>query len=113
MKNQTATTDRSIKTLDIQAKEWFDKVNGNSYFSARITVNFGLPWQKVIAIHFQYGYGNTYAYQAFKALQDAGDIPQQEPMAAPWRYYQDNGIIVRSKKEDKCLQRDVKAWGKL
>ena len=31
-----------VKTIDIQAKEWFDKINGNSYFSAVITLNFGL-----------------------------------------------------------------------
>ena len=32
-----------MKTLDINAREWFDKVNGNSYFSAQIVVDYDLP----------------------------------------------------------------------
>ena len=40
----------TIKTIDIQAKEWFDKVNGNSYFSAIATINYGLQDQKTINV---------------------------------------------------------------
>ena len=43
---------QKIKTLDITAKEWFDKVNGNSYFSAQVTVNFGMEGQQVINCSF-------------------------------------------------------------
>ena len=31
-----------VKTIDVQVKEWFDKVNGNSYFAGIITINFGM-----------------------------------------------------------------------
>jgi len=48
MNNQTAAVNTTIKTLDIQAKEWFDKVNGNSYFSAQVTINFGMPDEKTL-----------------------------------------------------------------
>ena len=41
-----------IKTIDIQAKEWFDKVNGNSYFSANVTINYGHENQKNIRLWF-------------------------------------------------------------
>ena len=54
-----------IKTIDVQAKEWFDKVNGNSYFSANISINFGMPSQKNLFIPFQYGYGSQYEHEAF------------------------------------------------
>ena len=29
------------KTIDVNAKEWFDNKNGNSYFCGTITLNFG------------------------------------------------------------------------
>ena len=48
----------SARTIDIQAKEWFDKVNGNSYWSAEVTVNFGLNNTFSFDVGFQYGYGN-------------------------------------------------------
>ena len=37
-----------IKTIDINAKEWRDKINGNSYFSAIITINYGLENEEKI-----------------------------------------------------------------
>jgi hypothetical protein len=105
------TTKNDIKTIDIQAKEWFDKVNGNSYFSARITLNFGMKDQKTVYVPFQYGYDKQYEYVAFKALQKEGLIPPQASMCVPWRYYDENGIITRQSKESNCLKRDVTAWG--
>jgi hypothetical protein len=41
-----------IKTIDITALEWFDKVNGNSYFSATVTLNFGMKDQKILPCLF-------------------------------------------------------------
>ena len=46
------------KTIDIQAKEWFDKVNGNSYFAGTITLNYGTETEETFLLPFQYGYGN-------------------------------------------------------
>lgn len=101
----------SIKTIDINTKEWFDKANGNSYFSSRITVNFGLPDTKTFAVPFGYGYGSQHEYTAFKTLQEAGLIPVQHAMSTPWRYYSDNGIITRINKEINCLKKYVIAHG--
>ncbi len=100
-----------IKTLDITAKEWRDKVNGNSYFSAQITVNFGMEDESSIFLPFQYGYGDHYRDMAFKALQDNGLIPAGQDRIVSWRYYQENNIIARHTKHEKCLKRDVIAWG--
>ena len=74
-----------IKTIDVIAKEWFDKVNGNSYFAGTITVNFGLPDQKEIKLPFQYGYGNLYEQQAFYALQKERLIPLNTDLPY-WRF---------------------------
>ena len=62
-------TNNTIKTIDIQAKEWFDKVNGNSYFAALVTVNFGMSDEKTIKVPYQYGYGDSSRYESIKQLQ--------------------------------------------
>ena len=63
MKRHKATF-HGLKTIDIQAKEWFDKVNGNSYFSGIITLNFGFPDVETFIMSFQYGYGDQYIHEA-------------------------------------------------
>ena len=47
------------------AKEWRDKVNGNSYFSAQIESTEDGSKTK---LPFQYGYGDQYKYEALKEL---------------------------------------------
>jgi hypothetical protein len=47
------------------AKEWFDKVNGNSYWSARVEdiendITYVFPWQ--------YGYGDSSLHEVMRAL---------------------------------------------
>jgi hypothetical protein len=61
------------KSLFIEGREWFDKVNGNSYFSARIWVDGG----QVAILPFQYGYGDQYLYEAQKKLLELGYLPQE------------------------------------
>ena len=46
------------KTIDIEAKEWFDKINGNSYFCGTITLNYLMDNQETFLMPFQYGYGS-------------------------------------------------------
>lgn len=97
-----------IKTIDVQAKEWFDKTYGNSYFSMNITINYGLESAQNFYIPIQYGYGNTFEHSAFEILITKGLIPKQPDNVAPWRYYQDNGIIYRATKRENCLKRELK-----
>jgi len=46
---------RDIKEIDIIAKEGFDRVNGNSYFSARVHVVFRNKKAVTVYVPFQYG----------------------------------------------------------
>jgi hypothetical protein len=64
---------KEIRSVFIECREWFDKVNGNSYFSARIWVNGG----QVAIIPFSYGYGDFYIYEAQKKLLELGYLPQE------------------------------------
>jgi hypothetical protein len=103
-------TKYDIKTIDITAKEWFDKVNGNSYFSAQVTLNYGLPNVKTIYLPFQYGYGDHAVDMSMRALVIQGIIKTNDRTRL-WRYCEENNIILRHNKIDKCLKRDVVAFG--
>lgn len=106
-----------IKTLDIIAWEWFDKVNGNSYFSAQITLNQDYPHlMETISLPFQYGYGDFYEQEAGKVLHEIGAIknPQPKPgypAPALWSYCRDKKILYRRQKVSGCLKRDVIRYG--
>lgn len=60
-----------MQSIFIEAREWFDKSGGNSYFAGRVELNGEL----VAWLPFQYGYESAYRDAAFKALQDKGLIP--------------------------------------
>ena len=55
-----------LKTIDINAKEWRDKINGNSYFSSDVTLNYGMQNEETIKLPFQYGYGDQYYYASME-----------------------------------------------
>jgi hypothetical protein len=95
-----------IKTIDVHCLEWFDKVNGNSYFSAQITVNYGTPTQETYKIPFQYGYGDHYQQIALITLQDLGHFANVSQL---WKL-KDLGVIVRTSKQT-ALKREVKNYG--
>lgn len=96
-----------IKTIDINAKEWFDKTYGNSYFSANITINFGMKTEKSFSMPFQYGYGDHYIDMAFQELKKKGFIKNANERMALWAYCKDNGIILRYSKQENCKKRDL------
>ncbi len=102
-----------IKTIDVEAKEWFDRTYGNSYFSAQVTVNFGLPSQQTLYIPFQYGYGSSYEQAAIEALKKAGlfTVTEARPFIGLYSYCEENNIILRRNKTENCLKRDAKAFG--
>ena len=59
-----------VKDLDyvhVEAKSWFDRVNGNSYWSSR--VYFGTKDKDYsFAEKFQYGYGSSSEYHSVDTL---------------------------------------------
>jgi hypothetical protein len=103
-------TTLKIKTIDVQAKEWFDKVNGNSYFSANVTINYGLENQQNIFLPFQYGYGSHYMDIAGQELLELKLVKKNDnnTFFQLWKYCQDNKIILRTSKRENCLKRELK-----
>lgn len=100
-----------IKTIDINALEWWDKSAGNTYFAGTITVNYGMPDEKTLNMIFQYGYGDKYKDAAFKELQTAGIIRDADERDIFWRYCDRKKIILRAVKHENCKKRDLMQFG--
>lgn len=96
-----------IKTIDINAKEWFDKVNGNSYFSGTITLNYGMKSAKCFDMPFQYGYGDHYVDMAGELLEKQKQLPFAIASRRLWQYCKDNKIILRTSKQENCKKREL------
>jgi len=99
---------KTFVEVRVRVKEWFDKANGNSYFSARLWVGGAL----VVVLPFQYGYGEHGLCEIMETLSNLPDYPNKTRMQAPWLYCEKNKMKLEYYKEEKCLQRDVKSWGK-
>lgn len=105
MEGLTIERDNPVNgSVYVHGKTWFDKVNGNSYFSARIEID-GV---EVARLPFQYGYGDKYLYETTKVLKEKGLIG--EDIGALWQL-RDKGVSVYTVLES-ALMREVKGWGK-
>lgn len=96
-----------MKTINIAALEWFDKVNGNSYFSGIISVDYGLPTAKEFKMPFQYGYGEQYIHAAKEVLVKNGLISPNDEREPLWRYCEDKNIQLTYTKRENCKKREV------
>jgi hypothetical protein len=92
-----------MKTLHISAKTWFDKINGNSYFSAVITIDY----DKTINLPFQYGYGNQYLTEAKNVLTEHNYISPSYPDSLR-TYCNKNGIVLTHWNKENCLKKELK-----
>ena len=90
------------QTIDINAKHWFDRINGNSYFSAEITINYGQENAQTFILPFQYGYGDAYIYASLNKLRELGYIN-----ATNTADLREEGIILRYHIEKNCKKREL------
>jgi hypothetical protein len=98
-----------MKTLDIQAKTWFDKINGNSYFAGIVTIDYQLPTETTYHMPFQYGYRSQYEQEALNILKREGVIDSETTL---YDLAEKQGVAIRSNNLKGCLKRDVVAYGK-
>jgi len=96
-----------MKTINITALEWFDKINRNSYFAAKIEIDKDLETMKQIVLPFQYGYSNQYEDVALKELQNLGLIDKNFNGSLS-RYCSENNIELVSTKIHNCTKKELK-----
>jgi hypothetical protein len=96
--NETKIT----RSLFIQAREWYDKTYGNSYFSATITVD----GNEIAVLPFQYGYGNHYENVAGHKLVELGYITGEQDKGSLYSLARNNGFDFYSSKKE-TLKRNM------
>ena len=94
-----------IKTIDVNALNWFDKINGNSYFAGTVTINYGMKLEKTYKMPFQYGYGDQYKHEAIKTLSENKILTDVKYYTSGGceslhGYCNDHNIILRTSKTD-------------
>ncbi len=94
-----------IKTIDLQTKEWFDRTYGNTYFSALVTINFGLATEKRIKLPFQYG-DSSLAEQVTMADLVSKKIIKTNTRSLTM-YCRENKIILRKSKQTGLRKKDL------
>jgi len=97
-----------MKNITIIGRRWFDKINGNTYFSAEGLID-GEPKVK---IDFSYGYGNQYEWETFGELEKQGYITDVEHYKnggheAPFRYCQRKDITYYATVSDVNRKKDL------
>jgi hypothetical protein len=63
-----ANDEIEIRSLFIEGRLWFDKINGNTYFSNRVWVNGKIAF----VMPFQYGYELQFLHTALNELKERG-----------------------------------------
>ena len=95
--------------IHLSVRRWHDRVNGNSYFAARVYAD-GI---EVARLPFQYGYGSQ---PDATALVDSRDALPVLATAKHSAYLgsacRELGIAFTEDDVAGCLKRDVKAHGK-
>ena len=89
--------------LEINAKEWFDKSAGNSYFSAVVV----LDDEVVAELPFQYGYGDHYLDMAMQEIQKTNPKLFTVNGGSLWSICANNNIKLISNKQENCLKREL------
>ena len=95
------------RSLFIQAREWFDKSAGNSYFSATITAD----GNEIAVLPFQYGYGDHYLSMARRKLVELGYITPEQDKGSLYSLARANNFDFYTVKKE-TLKRNMFAHGK-
>ena len=98
-----------LKSIDINAKEWHDKINGNSYFSSDVILNYGMNSQETIKVPFQYGYGDHYIYQSLREIQQLFPKSKwyRENLLGKYQIQDEYKIIIRNSIKTNCLKKEL------
>ena len=87
-------------------RRWHDDVCGNSYFSARVTVECTDGHERAFLVPFQYGYGNQPEWEVLRECINHGLIDPCEKFPsggikdAPWHLFsfEDQGYMKKSQR---------------
>lgn len=92
-----------MRHIFVVGRRWFDKVNGNTYFSVKCYVD-----GKLIGYQpYEYGYGDQYMQRAAEFLHDAGIYPTPDYFKYPWQLARDAGDTFTYTVADMSRKKDL------
>jgi len=96
------------KSVTIIGRRWFDRIYGNTYFSAAILVN----GETVHTIDFEYGHDGQYEQSAMDWLDASGLVAPRKQYAnggheATWQWAEREGITFESHVSDVSRKKDL------
>jgi hypothetical protein len=98
-----------IKTIDITANQYHDKINGNTYFNADMIINYNTEGQVTIHLPMQYGNNNQYLFAALNMLNELKFIDFTGPL---WLFCQNNNIELRTNLREGYKERELRSQDK-
>ena len=101
----------NIRAITIHAKQWRDKVSGNSYWSSRVTMTSSNFKTHTIALELQYGYGNQYLTNSIQILRELRYIEDRTQQCLEGIYSNGRRVYWNEFIEVGCTKADVKDWG--
>lgn len=105
-----------IKSISILGRRWRDKVNGNTYHSARVFADGNL----VATVPFQYGYGNQFEWTAcdqleranvFKGARQRQCDKDRQRCESGWQWLRDRLKLGYLVDVSEVTKRECVAWG--
>ena len=76
----------------VEAIRWFDKINGNTYHSVKITNN---ETGEQIAHPFTYGYGDSYRQSTFEVMLSNKWLPEKYNRDNVYEYERQNDYPIQ------------------
>lgn len=97
-----------MTSLTILGRRWFERTNGNTYFSAKAIID-GKP---VEGIGFAYGYGSQYEWEMFAKLEQDGLVSDVEHYSngsgeSPWRWCERHKVAYTTDVTDVARKKDL------
>ena len=95
---------KNTNKIIITAKEWFDKINGNSYFAVKIDLE-----NETLFVPFSYGYGDHYINAVLELLKKENYLPQTINNDYEFKKHcNQNNINLFNSLKRGCLKRELK-----
>ena len=101
------------RSITVIAKEWYDRVNGNSYNAVRIYEN-GENGELLAVLPMEYGYGQHYIQRTREWLfSHYDDLKQHEKEREQGKacYLYDKDLFSMTILIERCLKREVLIHG--
>jgi len=97
----------TVFSIDIEALEWFDKLNGNSYHAGEAIINMGRSSERRLQFGLTCGYGMRYYETAIKTIINAGLLPALG-ITQMYDFLNNNSISVKYSIKTGCKKSELR-----